>query len=453
MTRCIRLFAAALLAVTLAACGSDPDQDAGVRLIHAAPDAPRVNFRINGQAVRSAIDYRQGTPLLLLVQGGYEFSIEGLIPPANQTLIPAESSNLAGDTDYTLVLVGRLADDTLALHRVEGTRAIPGNGRTRLQVLHAADQAPPVDIWLTEPEADLGAATPLGTLAYLEDTGSLDIASGTWQLRITPAGEPEQVIFNTGPLSLAQNSKLFITAITNTATGSSPIGLTINTGSTQVELFDQNRQAAIRVIHLSPDSPDFDVRTRISAEEGAPETTLVAALAYPQSSGYQEVEARQYNIRVYDSSDADPEADPVLNFLQTLQPRQYYTVLLQGLFENILQQPLVDNRRSVASEAKLRMVHASPEAGPVDIYLKPAGADFSDALLTFRNVGLRTETGYRSLPPEDYVFVVTPPGDQTVVTLEVPLSLAGGDVRTLIVRDAPGGGEPIEYTEINDQAD
>lgn len=443
--------AAALALLALAGCGGDANNDAGIRLIHAAPDAPRVNFRLNGQAVRSGLDYRQGTPLLLLTQGSYDVAIEGLIPPENQTVLSLPGLNFSGDRDYTVVVTGQVTDDSLDGLVFETSRMAAPDGKSRIQVLHAAPDVPPVDLYVTEPDAELAASVPVGTLAYLEDTGPLDVDAGVSRLRVTLAGEPANVVFDSPDISLAQNSKLFVVAVRNTGAGPAPITLTINTGSAQADLLDRNTPGSLRVLQLSPDTPELDLTRQATGSEDV--LPFIEGLAFPQSSGYQALAVGQYTIRARDATELDPEADPLLSFVQTVQPGQYYTVLFTGLAETILPQALIDARRPIATEAKLRLVHASPEAAVVDIYVTPAGAELEDSVLILRNVSPRVETGYRSLPPGDYTLLVTEPGDSAAEVISAPLSLAGGDVRTLAVTDAAGGGEPIGLSAFNDTSD
>lgn len=449
MKRWNSLAAAALAMLTLASCGGDANNDSAIRVIHAAPDAPRVNFLLNGQSVRFGLDYRQGTPLLLLTQGSYDVAIEGLILPENQTVVTLPGLAFMGDRDYTIVVTGQVADDSLDGLVFETSRIPAPDGKSRIQVLHAAPAAPAVDIYVTEPDAELATRVPVGTLAYREDTGALDVDAGLRRVRVTLAGDPANVVYDSPNITLAQNSKLFIVAVANTGAGPAPISLVVNTGAAQADLLDRNTPAALRVLQLSPDAPALDLTRQATGSEDV--LPFIDGLLFPQSSGYRELAGGQYTLRARDAG--DPEADPLLSFLQTVLPGQFYTVLLTGLVEGLLGQSLIDARRPIATEAKLRLVHASPEAGLVDIYLTPAGAELSDSVLILRNVSPRVETGYRSLQPGDYTLLVTAPADSTAVVISAPLSLAGGDVRTLAVTDAAGGGEPIGLSAFDDTAD
>ena len=277
------------------------------------------------------------------------------------------------------------------------------------------------------------------------------VIRGLRRLRVTLAGDPASVVFDSPNITLAQNSKLFIVAVANTGAGPAPIALVVNTGTAQADLLDRNTPGALRVLQLSPDAPELDLTRQAAGSEDV--LPFIDGLAFPQSSGYQELAVGQYTVRAFDAADPDPQADPLLSFVQTVQAGQFYTVLFTGLAETILAQALIDARRPVTTESRLRLVHASPGAGVVDIYLTAAGAELEGSVLILRNVNPRVETGYLSLPPGDYTLLVTAPADSSAEVISAPVSLAGGDVRTLVVRDAAGGGEPIELSAFDDATD
>jgi hypothetical protein len=59
-----RLLSAAVLAASalvLGGCDDDDPARLDLRVIHASPDAPRVNVRVNDNEVLSAVDYKEGS--------------------------------------------------------------------------------------------------------------------------------------------------------------------------------------------------------------------------------------------------------------------------------------------------------------------------------------------------------------------------------------------------------
>ena len=119
--------------------------------------------------------------------------------------------------------------------------------------------------------------------------------------------------------------------------------------------------------------------------------------------------------------------------------------------------PLINDRRSVVTEAKLRITHGSPATGAVDLYLVADGTDLNDPATTpaFAAVPFGADTGILSIAPGTYDVYVTPAGNKGVVAIEVQdLALSGGEVLDVIARDPEiGGGEgPLPQLIVIDYA-
>ncbi|MCX7669858.1 MAG: DUF4397 domain-containing protein, partial [Anaerolineae bacterium] len=79
------------------------------------------------------------------------------------------------------------------------------------------------------------------------------------------------------------------------------------------------------------------------------------------------------------------------------------------------------------SRARVRVVHASPDAPNVDVLLNDN--------LAFADVAFREITGYATLPPGDYNVKVVPAGATTPVVIEADLTLQAGKEYTVIAKD------------------
>ena len=102
---------------------------------------------------------------------------------------------------------------------------------------------------------------------------------------------------------------------------------------------------------------------------------------------------------------------------------------------------LATDTRSVVAEAKVRVTHASPGTGAVDLYLLANDADLNDASPSVAAAPFGADTGVLSIAPGTYDVYVTPAGDKGVVAIEVQnLALSGGAVLDVIARDAATDG-------------
>jgi hypothetical protein len=198
-------------------------------------------------------------------------------------------------------------------------------------------------------------------------------------------------------------------------------------------------EAQVRVAHLSPDAPNVDVYVN-----GEP---ALANVPYTTVSGYLPLPAGTQQITVYATGDT---STPVIDAPVELAAGGAYTVAAVGLVADgsIMAQVYDDDLRAPsAGNAKVRVVHASPDAGPVDVV--PRGGDPLVTGLTFPNA-----TAYAEVPAGTYTLDVNATGtNQTVLTVP-DAALASGGVYTafavgtvyagsldvLLVQDNAAGG-------------
>ncbi len=430
------LLAAAALA---AACDSNdgPDVVAPVpaptfsyQVLHASPDAPLVNVSFNGSQVLSDVDYKQGSGQVETVEGTYPVEVNAILPDGStSTVIGPADIDFAGDTTYTIAAVGKVADGTLAPLVISQPRTAVSTGNARAFILHAAPDAPTVDVFVTAPGADLAASAPLGTFSFTETLGPAEVAAGDYQVRVTPAGDASTVVFDSGTIPLADGDDLVIAAVNNTATGDAPISLVALTGGGSAEIFDAATPADLRVVHASPDTGAVDVIVDDAL-------TLVDDLVFPAATPFVSVDPATYNVKVTDGTNASVvaiEADLAFD------AATIYDVLAIGPFASIEALLATDDFRRVATEAKIRLIHASPTAQDVDIYLT-ADNDITDDTPLLEAVPFGANTGFLPVLPGTYFVTIVPAGTQTAAIGPIEITVEAGGVYTAVARDEAGGG-------------
>ena len=290
-------------------------------------------------------------------------------------------------------------------------------------MLHAAPLAPAVDVYATAPGADLTASAPMGSIAFGEDIPPLEVTAGDYQLRLTLVGDPATVVFDSGTATLADGDDLFVAAVENTSTGVAPVSLVVLDGSGASEITDVNEPADIRVVHASPDAGMVDVL----ADGGA----LFAGLDYPQATGFMNVAPATYDVTV------TPAGMPMMPVIQqniTLDAGQRYTVIASDVLATITALVSNDDLRSVATEARVRLVHGAPTAGDVDVYITDVGADLTMETPILTAVTFQTDSGYMSLDAGMYDLSLTATGT-TTVAIAATVTVSEGGVYTAIARD------------------
>lgn len=172
-------------------------------------------------------------------------------------------------------------------------------------------------------------------------------------------------------------------------------------------------EAQVRVAHLAPDAPNVDVYVN-----GEPALTNVP---YTTISDYLTLPAGTQQVTVYAAGDT---ATPVIDTPVDLAAGAAYTVAAVGLIADgsLTAQVYEDDLRAPSGDnAKVRVVHASPDAGPVDVV--PAGGEPLVSGLAFPEA-----TPYAEVPADTYTLDVNAAGTKQTVLTVPDATLASGGV-------------------------
>ena len=218
----LRLLTYGLAAAVLAAGCSDDDSntgpaptaEAGVRVVHASPDAPSVDVLVDDAQVLSAVPYLGSSSYLEVPAGTRNVKVNAA--GTTTTVIDADLP-LAEGTDYTIIAADLVSQITPFV--LEDDRTAPAAGNVKVRAVHGAPSAPAVDIYVTAPGADLTAATPaLTNVPFGAASDYLTVPAGDYQVRVTPAGS-KTVAIDSGALSLTSGQVRTAIAVDNTGGG------------------------------------------------------------------------------------------------------------------------------------------------------------------------------------------------------------------------------------------
>jgi len=183
--------------------------------------------------------------------------------------------------------------------------------------------------------------------------------------------------------------------------------------------------ANLRVLHASPDAPNVDINL-----DGK---NVLTNVAYKTASDYLTVTAGNHTINV------------------TLANGSYTTVSAVNFVAHIEGKVVTDdNTPPTAGNVKVRLIHYSPSAGNVDIYVTPPGADISMMTPTLSNVAFEAVSQYLSVPAGSYQVRITPTTTKQVVIDSGALQLAAGQIRTGVALDEPDANPPFTAIVLND---
>ena len=199
------LLGAALVLAAMTGCESkvaDPrDETARIRLVHGSAITTPLNLKVDGQTVLQGVAATQISNYAEVDAGNHTVSVT--LEGSGQTLL-TRPVTLDKDGEYTMLVSGTLADPEEMI--ASDTSFIPLPGKAKIRVIHAARNAPPLDVYLTTPGADLATATTLVEPFEFNvaDTtvfpGFAERDPGDWQVRFTSDGTTN-VLLDTGPFS------------------------------------------------------------------------------------------------------------------------------------------------------------------------------------------------------------------------------------------------------------
>lgn len=442
-------FLMVLSAFALAACdsnnnnnnqgGNTPQGPFGkLQVVHASPDAPLVNLLVDGAPSGQNIPFGAATIEGNFEVGTYSVQVDAVLPAgATATVIGPADVPITADTITTIVALGPVAVP-LDFAIIEKPDTVPAAGNARLFVLHATSGAGglPVDVYVTAPGADLATTAPTGTFSFKETLGPVEVAAGDYQVRVTLAGDPAAVAYDSGTVALGDGDDLTVAAIPNVKGGNAAVQLLALGPGGSAEVLDVSTPTGLRVGHLSPDTVPVDVLVNGGV--------FLNDVPFPAITDITALPADTYTVSITDGSNPGSIFLPDTDL--TLEAGTVYTVLATDFFDNLTVDILADDDpRSVALYAKVRIIHAapSPAAASVDIYLlDPAlQGDLTGQTPAYSAVPFGANTGYAALPAGDYDVIVTVAGT-TDVAISGSVSIADGGVYTAIARDPlPGATE------------
>lgn len=364
----------ALVAAGLLASSAFAD-DARVRVVHASPDAPAVDVLVNGEVALADIAFTDITAYASLPAGTYNVQVTPA--GANEIVVIDADLALAEGTDYSVVAVGELAS-IAPLVLVDDNTLDPSAARIRF--VHASPNAPAVDIALA------GGPVLFGDVSFTENAGYISVPGGTYDLEVRLAGT-ETVVLPLPGIAV-ENNTVYSVFATGLVGGTPALAATIGI---------DNRAARVRAVHASPDAPAVDVLVN-----GLP---AITSLAFTEASSYLQVPPDTYAVAVTPAGVPNVE---VISADLTLELGIDYSVVAIGTLATIQPLVLVDDNTLDPENARIRFVHASPDAPAVDIALAGGPVLFGDT-------SFGESAGYISVPGGTYDLEVRIAGTDTVV--------------------------------------
>jgi hypothetical protein len=259
--------------------------------------------------------------------------------------------------------------------------------------LHAAAGLPAMDLYLERPGVGIAGATPRGSFNVFEQIAPRTLASGEYELWLTAAGDPANVLLATTTVVLDAGITNTIVVVPEPGQAGAQISVMF-VQANSVGVYDRNVTAALRVINGATDTVPRDF-----ALDNQYAPPLFSATPFAEPTAYAAVSPATQTITV------TPVGNPgVLELNQQLAPgaAQLNTVLFAGPAGVLVHTGTADDGRRIANESKLLLMNAATQFQAVDFVLTLPDVDPAtvNAFSTLAAPG--STIGYRAIPPGDY---------------------------------------------------
>lgn len=197
---------------------------------------------------------------------------------------------------------------------------------------------------------------------------------------------------------------------------------------------DDEGTALVRVGNLSPDAGFVDLY--LDGE------LLAADVGYFDGTGYVEVPSGTLPFVVTVAGD---EGAVLLADEVNLANEGSYTVLAGDFVDDMTTIYFLDvNSAPAAGQFQVRVMHAAPSQGPVDVYLTTPGASLDGRDPTYAGLAFNRASTYLEAPAGSYQLRLAPAGTKTVALDMGTIAFGAGQIGTALIGDQEGGGTPIE---------
>lgn len=176
----------------------------------------------------------------------------------------------------------------------------------QVSVAHLSPDAPAVDIYVNNFRA-------VSDVAFGDISDYFALPAGTYTAKITPAGDPDTVVFE-GDVEL--DAQFYTLA----AVGE------VGNATLQPLLLVDGDVALVRLVHTVPDAPAVDVTV------GDGEAVIFDGVGFAESSGYVQVPAGDYTLEVRPDTE-DNTGDVVTTFDVSLEGTVSYSAYATGYLD------------------------------------------------------------------------------------------------------------------------
>ncbi len=394
----------------VAGAQEDVETNATIRVVHASPGAPEVDLLVDGQPLAESIAFGNVTDYVPLTPEQHQIQVV----PTGQTAEAAvvdEELDVDSGTAHIVAVRGLLNDIEGEIYEVNLDAIEEGKARARL--INLSPDAEQVDVGVT------GGDTMFNGVDF-GDAGDYDeVDPGTYSFDVR-GGEEDRVLATVPDVTFQVGRVYDVVALGQVSDQSlNLIALETNVSRPCAEVLGIEggaEDACVRVVHAAAGAPDVDVYVS--------DSPLISGLTFGAGTEYVVLPAGE-DRQVQIAAAGTPAEEAILETDIDLEAGQAYQVVataegeeVEATVNEVNLTPMPEN------QARIRVVHASPDAGNVDVGI-------AEGPTIAEGVGFREASPYAVVDAGAYSLEVRPAGEETVA-LQTDIELAAGTVYDVV---------------------
>ena len=401
---------------------------ANFRAVNAIPTSPSFSVLIEERAIGTA-EYKNGTSMNSFDDLDYVFNFEVLLAgELTRTRVASTPISTERDKTYTILLSGNIAAPDVTVWEYDrrewqGTETV-FEGR----FAHTAESLGPIDVYFQPTGTPPALGMEAGTLAFTEILPTVDYPEGEYEVILTTAGDPADVLFTSAPLSPTVQAGFTLAVFDADANDLDPIAVRIFNDSGGISsITDVSSTPTIRFYHASANLETSDVYT-----DDMLMNQFLANHAYRDVTGDLPIDSDTYPLTytAVGNTGAILHENTVNIFVGS---RNHFYVI--GEMDALVSFQRILDRRSVETLVKFNFLHAAANHDLVDLYIVEAGELIDDLLPRIFNVQIGSQPITVNLQEGDFELYLTTAGEKTVLAGPIPFSPVLGDVVEYIAYD------------------
>ena len=430
--RHLKIFAVLIAALTLIGCdqGRQTPAKTRVRIVNAAPSFAQLWYQREHSTLESqdALAFKGVTAHDYDVDTYDFFAYQKRVATGEVLNTWTWIKELVADKQYTFVLAEAAGQVTPQI--VEYSSKLANSGDTQIAFVHAGESLPAMDVYVQPTGVGIAGATPRGTVSFRGKIEPKTFASGDYEITLTAAGNPGNVLFASSAVNLAAAITNVVVIADEGGQGTAAISVIMSQDSS-FTLYSANATAAVRAINAAEDAVPRDFA--INHEYSPP---ILPAVPYATATSYVPVP-----VNASLPISVTPVGNPGVLELDTLLSAPagtLNTVMFAGPAGTLTSQILTDDRRRIRSEAKLRFFNAANQFTTLtELVLVPPGTTDQTTITATTGLTAPAATDYLYVKPGEYDLLLRETATAAVRAGPIHVNFADGGIYGVVELNGP----------------